>query len=302
MGNIIYKATNLINNKVYIGLNTTSLEARMYQHKSAFKSVNHNNYNSKFYRAIRKYGWDNFSWEIIDTSDCPEEIKEKEIYWIRKYDSYYNGYNSTLGGDGALGAVKTDEMRLAYSIAHGSKPFMVYDRQGRFIAEYINKEQCAREMNLSRSNISRGLSVGYKIGEYILIYKDEFTEEKLEELKNSRKGYCKLTTEDVIEIKKMLMKDIPAKEIADMYGVSKITIKEIRWGKTWSSVYVEGWKPVVNERSKKLSDDDVVEIKRLLNDGELTNREIAELFNINKSLVSFIKTGRRYSNISIPQS
>jgi hypothetical protein len=85
----IYKTTNLINLKVYIGKDTTA--------------------NPKYYgsgvilnQAIKKYGIDNFTKEIIDTADNKKDLTEKEKYWIKYYNSDDReiGYNITKGGDG----------------------------------------------------------------------------------------------------------------------------------------------------------------------------------------------------------
>lgn len=113
---IIYKAENQFNGKVYIGLTTTSIEERKKRHKTSMNTGS----DTYFHNALRKYGWDNFSWEIIDTTDNIETLKEKEIYWIKQYRSYANfpnsnGYNLTLGGDGALGVVWSEERRLEKS-------------------------------------------------------------------------------------------------------------------------------------------------------------------------------------------
>jgi hypothetical protein len=51
------------------------------------------------HRAMRKYGVDNFSINILDTADNINELKEKEMYYISKYDTYRSGYNLTTGGD-----------------------------------------------------------------------------------------------------------------------------------------------------------------------------------------------------------
>ncbi len=55
--------------------------------------------NQVFYNAIKKYGWDNFEHIILEEHLTRKEAKEKEIYYIEKYDSFYNGYNGTFGGD-----------------------------------------------------------------------------------------------------------------------------------------------------------------------------------------------------------
>jgi len=96
----IYKATNTINGKVYIGFDS-NWPNRKRNH--ILDSQNKNN-KTKFYYAIRKYGIDNFMWEIIYQSKDGEYCKNvMETYFIQEYDTYKNGYNMTLGGEGTLG-------------------------------------------------------------------------------------------------------------------------------------------------------------------------------------------------------
>ena len=99
----IYKYQNKINNKIYIG-QSINLEARKYGHKSSAFNKKANDYNSQFHQAVRKYGWDNFDYEVIATLTPEEYTKETlnklEIFFIKYYDSYHNGYNATEGGDG----------------------------------------------------------------------------------------------------------------------------------------------------------------------------------------------------------
>ena len=98
---IIYKAT-FPNNKIYVGQTIRTLEQRKKDHYRATKNKKNKNYNYPLYRAIRKYGWDNLKWEIIDYGENKKELEEKEIYWIEYYNSFKKGYNSTVGGDGAI--------------------------------------------------------------------------------------------------------------------------------------------------------------------------------------------------------
>ena len=93
----IYKITNTINNKVYIGL-SSNIEERWKAHKKRYKIETDKEYEKHLYRSFRKYGLDAFTFEIIE--ECPvEELADKEIYWISYYDSYANGYNETPGGE-----------------------------------------------------------------------------------------------------------------------------------------------------------------------------------------------------------
>ena len=94
----IYKATSKTTGKVYIGLSTQTLEKRISQHNS--HAFGHQS-EYHFHRAIRKYGTEDFVYEIIeDNIRDIEYLKQREQYWIKQYNSYYEGYNSTLGGEG----------------------------------------------------------------------------------------------------------------------------------------------------------------------------------------------------------
>lgn len=91
----IYKITNTLNDKVYIGQTIKTVQKRFTQHK--------NNSNKEYfsqivlYKAFNKYGIENFICEEIE--EVPNnKLDEREKYWIEYYDSYFNGYNSTLGG------------------------------------------------------------------------------------------------------------------------------------------------------------------------------------------------------------
>jgi len=97
---IIYKATNKINNKIYIGQTCSSLKIRIGEHRRSSKLKKE---NSKFYNAIRKYGVDGFNFECIEACASKEELNNKEIFYIKLFDCYNSGYNSTLGGDGVSG-------------------------------------------------------------------------------------------------------------------------------------------------------------------------------------------------------
>jgi group I intron endonuclease len=96
----IYKATNIVNNKVYIGFTSLTLDERSSRHRANSS----NNENTKFYKSIRKYGWNNFIWEIIYQSlNYEHTLNEMERHFIEEYNSYKDGYNSTLGGEGCSG-------------------------------------------------------------------------------------------------------------------------------------------------------------------------------------------------------
>lgn len=93
----IYKITNNINNKIYIGKTLLTVEERFNEH--CHDSKNRKYEKRPLYDAMNKYGIENFSVEEVE--ECSEEIiNEREKYWIEYYGSFHNGYNATLGGDG----------------------------------------------------------------------------------------------------------------------------------------------------------------------------------------------------------
>ena len=85
----IYKVTNKVNGKVYIG-QSVDIGRRWREHMTAKDGI-------YFHKAIQKYGVENFEWEVIE--QCKKDLDEREIYWIEYYDSFNKGYNCTKGGD-----------------------------------------------------------------------------------------------------------------------------------------------------------------------------------------------------------
>ena len=91
----IYKATNKINGKSYVG-QTCDFHSRVWQHQRCYEKE-----DCDFHRAIKEFGFDNFSWEIIETCESEDRACELEKYYIEKFNTYRNGYNMTKGGKGA---------------------------------------------------------------------------------------------------------------------------------------------------------------------------------------------------------
>ena len=95
MRGFIYKITNTINGKSYLGQTIQNVKERFYQHcaTKCSKAVS----NMAIHRAIKKYGKSNFTVEVIEEIDSAN-LNDRERYWIKYYNSYNNGYNSTKGG------------------------------------------------------------------------------------------------------------------------------------------------------------------------------------------------------------
>lgn len=119
----IYKLVNTQTGKTYIGF-TQNFQKRMREHL-----VDSKRKNTLLYKAIRKNGWDNFHKEIIyqslDLNYCKNVM---ENYFINEHDSYNNGYNLTLGGEGNTGP-HSETSRIKMSKAKKGK-IVVKDKLG----------------------------------------------------------------------------------------------------------------------------------------------------------------------------
>lgn len=186
MTGYIYKITNLINQKAYIGKTMFNIEKRWQAHKRESRAQR--SQNRPLYRAINKYGIENFSIEVLEEVDI-NELSIKEIYWIGYYDTYNNGYNATLGGDGKIlydyndfaalyeqgytikqigELYNCDTEHIGYILKQmgyntkanamkvWSKKVCAYDKQDKFIQEFDSMDSAARwviNQNLTQAKV-----------------------------------------------------------------------------------------------------------------------------------------------------
>ncbi len=112
---IIYKVTNNINKKCYIGQTVKTLKERKRTHSWGKQLI---------HKAIKKYKKENFTWEIVDdTCQSYDELLEMECHYIIQYHSYCKewGYNLTHGGEGSLGRECKKETRKMISNSNKGK-------------------------------------------------------------------------------------------------------------------------------------------------------------------------------------
>ena len=112
----IYKATNKINGKSYVG-QTCDFHSRVWQHQRCYEKE-----DCDFHRAIKEFGFDNFSWEIIETCESEDGACELEKYYIEKFNTYRDGYNMTKGGKDAP--------------YHNARAVILLPLDGRYIKRY----------------------------------------------------------------------------------------------------------------------------------------------------------------------
>lgn len=132
---VIYKITNTLNGKIYVGQTRRTLEMRLAEHR-----YNKNKGKSAIDEAIVKYGWEgNFTAEVIET--CPvEQLNEREMFWIAELKSKApNGYNLTDGGEGLMNP--SDETRAKMSLAQSGEnhPFFGKHRTAEEKAKISDK-------------------------------------------------------------------------------------------------------------------------------------------------------------------
>jgi len=110
---IVYKATNLINGKVYVGYTTKTLDQRIKTHLNKANCLTQKHYTQAFKLALRKYGVESFFWEELVVCTTKEEACEKEKEFIAKYNCIAPlGYNMTFGGEGGI---QSEEVKIKIS-------------------------------------------------------------------------------------------------------------------------------------------------------------------------------------------
>lgn len=133
----VYKITNNVNGKIYIGQTNRSIEERFLEHKrDAFKERNK---KRPLYDAMKKYGTDAFSIELVEETDNP---LEREKFWIEYFGSFKSGYNATIGGDGT--------------------PYIDYDLVVSEYQQLKNQNEVARKLKISSDTVRKILKI-YKI-------------------------------------------------------------------------------------------------------------------------------------------
>lgn len=287
---VIYKFTNKINNKSYIG-QTKDFQKRYNAHKSTANNPKSNDYNVPFHNAIRKYGIENFNYEILEEISENENqtfIDEREKYFISYFQTLttQNGYNVSQGGQGFSPKQLSFEERIKKSSLF--KPEEIIDIQNRLIndEEFDEIEKIYPQLNRSYLlNINCGLN-----------FKNDKLDYPLK--KHSRSHF---SAKEIQEIKKLIKNNVSYDQIQQQFGIkSKGFISNINTGKYFFDKN-ETYPLCVKSNSKLANAKTAKKIQELLITTDLTYQKIADLTNRAKSTVTAINMGRNHkSNFKYP--
>ena len=281
----IYKIT-FDNNKIYIG-RTNSLRRRMIEH--AGKDVREHP-ELPISKAIKKH-------KIIDISileEIPaediEKQKEREQYWIAKYNSFLDktvGYNSSMGGDGA-----------DFGIYNQSASIKSQNTLDKIIDLLLNTnltyDEICEKIGISNRNIIRGINSGTHYYNDQLDYPLRKKDIKRTELENKQSKFYnnQQLLLDIIEALKNPM--LSLEEISQIYDTSISIISLINTGKKYKLdgiTYPIRYKN--QSRLKLFSNEELIEIKEMLLNRKYTMTNIGQKFNVDRKVISDINIGKR---------
>lgn len=155
MRGFIYKITNKINSKSYIGQTIQNVKERFYQHCAT--KCSQTILNMVIHKAINKYGKSNFTIEVIEEVESTN-LNDRERYWIRYYDSYNNGYNSTKGGQDGIKLFKNLDIESIIREYKSGKSL-------REIGRLFNVDKQTIKDLLVRNNINLRTTRTYKLSQ-----------------------------------------------------------------------------------------------------------------------------------------
>lgn len=170
MNGYIYKLRNISTNEVYIGQTIKDPKVRLSEHISQSLKINSESYNTLLHKAIRKYGKELFEFVVIldisekDKVDLISELNRWESYYIGKFDSYENGYNSTIGGS-----------YISKNTRDNSVPIIQLTMFGEFIREWRSASEASNILKIGRTNIAKCCANRCKSsGGYRWVYKSHY--------------------------------------------------------------------------------------------------------------------------------
>lgn len=284
----IYKITNKINGKVYIG-QTINFTQRMRNHKSDAYNPNSKSYNKPLYCSIRKYGWDNFTKEIIedytDKFDW-QDLNEREIFFIDYYKSLItqNGYNIETGGtQGERNKTPTYEEKLKMSKIF--TPEQIKDIQQRM----INGEKIG-SIRKDYNNLTKSYAENINAG---LNFKNEKWNYPLHDYGKDKSSFY--TDIEISYIKQDIKNNITYKEISEKWDLSIGMISMINNGKQWYDKNITY--PLCLKGCSRIHNQVwVKQVQQDLMNSKMTMVDISKKYNKCYSTIKKINSGKSHYN------
>lgn len=184
----IYKITNKINNKIYIGQTIKQRATdRFSQHRYRARHLNEEKGNSYLYKAMNCHGVDNFDFEVIEEVEN-SLLNEREIYWISFYNSLVpNGYNLTAGGEGTKGYSRQQTLEEKEKRKESNKQFyLVYPEEREKLRQRTKQlwqdEEYRKKVTESNKKFYQEHPDKFK-GENNPMYGKKHTQEALDKIK-----------------------------------------------------------------------------------------------------------------------
>ena len=329
----VYKIVNKINGKIYVG-STVDLEKRKREHFNDLKGNKH--CNKHLQRAFNKYNKeDNFIFEILEYVEDLHSLVVREQYYMDLYKSYdaKYGYNICIKADSRLGVKHTEESKKKMSESNKGK----YIGENNPYYGKRHSEEVRIKMSKSSQGKGQGIkNVKAKLTEEQILKIDNMLKDNktIDEIADTFKVHrstiqliktgkhwshitgrnrdnvyvkpIKITTEDqVIEVKKWLYKNKHCdQQIADILNMGRSTISHIRRQKTWSHVTLSEEDKIFLESNpkeyfieQKITEKQVIEIKKLLKENVLSQSKIGKMFGLSQTAISKIKLGKSWSHI-----
>lgn len=255
----IYKVTNLINGKAYVG-QTNNFHRRYNEHKRHIA-----NGDKLLYLAIEKYGWENFLMEIIEEN--VENYNEREQYWIRELNTLTpNGYNIDL-----IASHTNSHIVL--------KDFQIKEIKDKLKNTDLSYKEIAKQYNLKSEQTIRDINRGILYREKTISYpirpqRNAFARERaikvIDDLKNTNMNF---------------------NQLAEKYNCSSVCISNINTGR----ITIEGEEYPIRKNTRKgqkFSKETIISIYNDILNSNMTWKELSEKYNCNMKVFQHINQGK----------
>lgn len=285
----IYKVTNKINGKIYVG-KSIDIKNRWSRHISEslvsekLWKENYRHIRTPFHSAIRKYGEENFNWEVIE--ECPrDQLNDREKYWIKELFSNDRnvGYNVTMGGDG-------------YSCGGGENApgCKISLEESQLIKQKLKERWTYKQIQelVPQISISAMCSINYG---------ETWFDEKESYPISINNGHRIWSDKEAMAIKNRYSQGDTINDLAIEFGVSQETISNLVRGKSYANLPVikrdVGWKRI--NKNRKFSEQEVLFYRKEFYQNGKSIKSLHESCNIKCNYAAFYNMikGNTYKNI-----